>query len=139
MLPNLLLLANVTKTETNETRVSCSVGGMPGPIKNWLKSSLIPLTSPVYWATAGEQPGTENGLSITKGRFVYKTHLNFKTGESLVLVHRGQGVNEKGVFVVDIDIKGGTPKLPMGVQVKFPDFQEHFIQTGVGQISSYSE
>ena len=43
MLPTLLLLANLTKTPTNETRVSVFINGMPGPIRNWFKSIAIPL------------------------------------------------------------------------------------------------
>ena len=139
MLPTLLLLANFTKTPSSDTQVSCSVSGLPGPIRNWLKSLSIPLTAPVYWATAAEKPGAENGLTITKGRFVYKTRVLFKSGETVFIEHRGQGINEKGVFVVDVDIKGGTPKLPSNADVKFPDFDEMFIRTGVGQISSSSQ
>lgn len=139
MLPTLLLLANFTKTSANHTQVSCSVSGLPGPIRNWLKSLSIPLTAPVYWATAGEKPGAENGLTITKGRFVYKTRVLFKSGETVFIEHRGQGINEKGVFVVDVDVKGGTPKLPSNADVKFPDFEEMFVRTGVGEISSSSQ
>ncbi|KAL9989079.1 hypothetical protein ACROYT_G003587 [Oculina patagonica] len=136
MLPTLFLLANFTKTPTNDTQVSCSVSGLPGPIRNWLKSLSIPLTAPVYWATAGEKPGAQNGLTITKGRFVYKTVVHFDSGETMHIEHQGQGINEKGVFVVDVDLKGGTPKLPSNADVKFPDFEELFVKTGVGEISS---
>ena len=136
MLPNLLLLANLSKTPTNDTRVSYSISGLPGPIRNWLKSVSIPLTTPIYWATASQKPGAQNGLNVTKGRFVSTTRINFKTGETLLIVHRGQGVNDKGVFVVDVNIKGETPKLPSDVDVKFPDFNKTFVKTGVGQISS---
>ena len=138
MLPNLFLLANLTKTPTNDTRVSWSVSGLPGPIINWLKSVSVPLTTPVYWATARERPGAQNGMNITKGRFVFKTVINFESGEALFIVYRGQGVNEKGVFVVDVDVKGTTPKLPPNADVKFPDFEETFVKTGDGKISSFS-
>lgn len=136
MLPTLFLLANFTMTPTNDTRVTCSVSGLPGPIRNWLKSLSIPLTAPVYWAVAGEKPGAQNGLTITKGRFVYRTLVQFNSGETVIIEHRGQGINEKGVFVVDVDLKGGTPKLPSDADVKFPDFEEVFTKTGVGEISS---
>lgn len=139
MLPTLFLLANFTKTPANDTQVSCSVSGLPGPIRNWLKSLSIPLTTPVYWATAGEKPGAENGLTITKGRFVYKTRVLFQSGETVFIEHRGQGINEKGVFVLDVDVKGGTPKLPSNADVKFPDFEEMFVKTRVGEISSSSQ
>ena len=139
MLPTLFLLANFTKTPANDTQVSCSVSGLPGPIRNWLKSVSIPLTAPVYWATAGEKPGAQNGLTITKGRFVFKTRIHFSTGETLFIKHHGQGVNDKGLFVVDVDIKGGTPKLPSNADVKFPNFEEIFVKTGLGEISSSSQ
>lgn len=139
MLPTLLLLANLTETPTNETHVSFSISGMPGPIRNWLKSVAIPLTTPVYWVTARAKPGAQNGLNITKGRFVFKTRVNFNSGETLLIVHRGHGVNEKGVFVVDVDVTGRTPKLPSNARVKFPDFEEVFVKTGVGQMSSSSQ
>ena len=139
MLPTLFLLANLSKTPTNDTQVSFSISGLPGPIRNWLKSVSIPLINPVYWATAREKPGAQNGLNITKGRFVFTTRINFKSGETLLIVHRGQGVNEKGVFVVDVNMKGTTPKLPTNADVKFPDFDQKFIKTGVGQISSASQ
>ena len=139
MLPTLFLLANLTKTPTNETQVSCSISGLPGPIRNWLKTLSIPVTAPVYWATAGEKPGAENGLTITKGRFVYKTWVYFSSGETMLIEHDGKGVNEKGVFVVDVDIKGNTPKIPSNAEVKFPNFTETFVQTGVGDISSISQ
>ena len=139
MLPTLFLLANFTKTPANDTRVSCSVSGLPGPIRNWLTSLSIPLTAPVYWATAGEEPGAQNGLTITKGRFVYKSRVLFKSGETVFIEHRGQGINEKGLFVVDVDVKGSTPKLPSNADVKFPDFEEMFVKTRVGEISSSSQ
>ena len=139
MLPTLSLLANLTKTPTNETRVSVFISGMPGPIRNWLKPVAIPLIIPIYWATAGETPGAQNGLNITKGHFVLTTQLNFTTGETLLIVHRGQGVNEKGVFLLDVDVKGRIPKIPSGAHVKFPDFKETFVKTEVGQMSSLSQ
>lgn len=136
MLPNLFLLANVTKTPTNETQVQYVIGGVPGPIRNWLKSVAIPLITAVYWATAGQQSGGQNGLNITKGHFVSTTQVNFKSGEELLIVHRGKGINEKGVFAVDVDLTGTTPKLPLNATVKFPDFEEVFVQTGEGQVSA---
>lgn len=136
MLPTLFLLANLTETPTNETQVSCSISGLPGPIRNWLKTLSIPLTAPIYWATAEEKPNAENGLTITKGRFVYKTWVHFSSGETMLIEHDGKGVNEKGVFVVDVAIKGKTPKIASDAEVKFPDFAETFVQTGVGEISS---
>lgn len=139
MLPTLLLLANLTKTPTNETRVSVFISGMPGPIRNWLKSIVIPLITPIYWATAGEKRGAQNGLNVTKGHFEFTTQLDFKTGETLLIVHRGQGVNDKGVFVLDVDVKGRTPKIPSDADVKFLDFEETFVKTGVGQMSSSSQ
>ena len=57
----------------------------------------------------------------------------------MLIEHQGQGINEKGVFVVDVDLKGGTPKLPSNADVKFPDFEEMFVKTGVGEISSSSQ
>ncbi|PFX30360.1 hemicentin-1-like isoform X2 [Stylophora pistillata] len=139
MLPTLFLLANLTKTPTNETQVSCSISGLPGPIRNWLKTLSIPLTAPIYWATAEEKPNAENGLTITKGRFVYKTWVHFSSGETMLIEHDGKGVNEKGVFVVDVVIKGKTPKIASDVEIKFPDFAETFVQTDVGEISSASQ
>lgn len=138
MLPTLFLLANFTKTPSNDTHVSWTVSGLPGPIKNWLKSVSIPLTTPVYWATAREKPGAQNGLNITKGRFVFKTVVNFETGETLLIVHRGQGLNDRGVLMLDVVVKGTTPKLPPNVKVNISDFEEMFIKTGENEISSLS-
>lgn len=136
MLPNLFLLANFTKTSTNDTQVQYVINGIPGPIKNWLKSIVIPLITPVSWATAGPTPGAQNGLNITKGHFVFTTHITFGSGEEVLIVHRGQGIDDKGELVMDVDVKGTTPKVPSNATVKFPDFEQVFVQTGDGEFSS---
>lgn len=136
MLPNLFLLANFTKTSTNDTQVQYVITGIPGPIKNWLKSIVIPLITPVSWATAGPKSGAQNGLNITKGHFVFTTHITFASGEEVVIVHRGQGVDHKGELVMDVDVKGTTPKVPSNARVKFPDFEQVLVQTGYGEFSS---
>ena len=136
MLPNLFLLANFTKTSTNDTQVQYVINGIPGPIKNWLKSIVIPLITPVSWATAGPTPGAQNGLNITKGHFVFTTQITFGSGEEVLIVHRGQGIDDKGELVMDVDVKGTTPKVPSNATVKFPDFEQVFVQTGDGEFSS---
>lgn len=137
MLPDVLLLANITKTQGNATRINCQVTGLPGPIRNWLQAA-IPLTTPVYWAASNEGIGAINGLTLTKGDFTYKTRMDFDSGESLFIEHRAQGVNDQGVLVMDINIKGKTPMFPSHSKIKHESFNEEFVQTGAGQIRSAS-
>jgi hypothetical protein len=135
MLPKLELKANITRRKSNITEVLCSIKGLPGPMKQWFKYA-VPITAPVYWAGSGGQPGSENGLERTQGLFNFSTLIRYPSGEILSIDHTGQGLNEQGALVIDVNIRGRTPNFPPNSKVSFKDFKDYFIQTGSGEISS---
>ena len=136
MLPQMLLLANISKTRSGARHVSCSLSGMPPPIRNWLQFA-VPLATPVYWAGSEEKSGTINGLTLTRGRFNFSTVMGFGSGQQLMVEHVGHGVNEKGVLVMDVKMEGKTPRFPSGSRVSIPDYKELFVQTGTQNTCIY--
>ena len=129
MLPKILLVSNVSKSRQDVRHVSCSLSGMPTPIRNWLQF-VEPLTTPLYWAGAEEKAGSVNGLTLTKGKFNLSTLIKYGSGQQLMIEHVGRGVNEKGVLVMDVKMNGSTPRYPSGTRIYIPDYKELFVQTG---------
>lgn len=105
----------------------CFISGFFGLIRNWFKILLILLIVLIYWVIVEEKFNVENGFIIIKGCFVYKIWVYFSLGEIMFIEYDGKGVNEKGVFVVDVVIKGKMFKIVFDVEVKFLDFVEMFV------------
>ncbi|KAK3730033.1 hypothetical protein QZH41_009543, partial [Actinostola sp. cb2023] len=135
MLPKVTLKANLTRRPTNITELSCNIEGLPDPIRNWFKYA-VPITAPIYWAGSSGQPGAKNGLERTRGLFNFSTRIGYPNGEVLSIDHTGRGLNEYGVMVMDINIRGHTPKFPPKTKVSFNDYKDMFVQTGNGHVSS---
>lgn len=135
MLPKVTFKANFTRRKSNITELNCRVDGLPDPIRSWFKYA-VSVTAPVYWAVSSGQPGAKNGLEVTHGYFNFSTRIIYPNGEVLFIDHTGQGVNDNGEMVMDVKMKGATPKFPSKASPSFRDFKDMFVITGNGQMSS---
>ncbi|XP_048587507.1 hemicentin-1 isoform X2 [Nematostella vectensis] len=134
-IPKFTLRANMTKRTARVTDTECALHGLPGPIKNWLQYA-IPIATPVTWAGSGGEPGSRSGLERSGGVFNFSSEIKYPDGEVLAMIHRGRGIDDQGVFIMDVDIKGGTPKYPTDAKVSFADYKDTFVQSGPGEMSS---
>ncbi|KAG8226080.1 hypothetical protein J437_LFUL006387 [Ladona fulva] len=69
------------------------------------------ILSPVTWNTAGEIDEASNGFSLTDGVFEQHSQLEFMSGETLHLAHKGHGVDKNtGELKVHIEVEGEVPQ-----------------------------
>lgn len=135
MLSKITFKANFTRRKSNITELKCKIDGLPAPIKDWFKYA-VPVTAPVYWAGSSGQPEAESGLETTHGYFNFSSRITYPNGEVLIIDHTGLGVNKNGEMVMDVKVRGNTPKFPPNSHISFRDFKDMFVITGNGQISS---
>lgn len=135
MIPKATFKANYTRRKSNITEVTCQIDGLPDPVRNWFKF-IVPITSPIYWAASGGQPGAKNGLERTQGRFNFSTRITYPSGEVLLIDHQARGVNDRGEIVFVIQVEGHTPKYPPNSRFSIRDYKDMYVVTGKGQVSS---
>ncbi|GIY13520.1 hypothetical protein CDAR_68362 [Caerostris darwini] len=130
------LFANITQFGMEQT-VSADIHNMTPEMANWMRF-LIPLLTPIYWATAYEIGDAVNGYSLTKGFFRKETQVNFATGEILYMTHVARGLDRRGKLLVDIVISGDVPYVPLESELILHSFTEDYLQTGPGSIYALS-
>ncbi|XP_055017752.1 hemicentin-1 [Boleophthalmus pectinirostris] len=131
------LEANITNHEEDESSsIQARLENIPPSIGPLLRV-LVSVFAPIYWTTVLENGGAQNGYSFTQGHFRQESQLEFETGEVLRLTHVARGVDPEGVLLIDIVINGYVPPL-LSSHVTLQEFDESYVQTGQGQLYSWS-
>ncbi|KAM9743449.1 hemicentin-1 [Menidia menidia] len=99
---------------------------------------LVSVFTPIYWTTVLQREASRNGYSFTQGRFRQESQLEFETGEVLRLTHVARGLDSEGVLLIDIVINGLVPPSLSSSHLGLQEFDESYIQTGQGQLYSWS-
>ncbi|XP_021050559.1 hemicentin-2 [Mus pahari] len=95
---------------------------------------LVVTIAPIYWALAGESGEALNGYSLTGGSFQQESQMEFSTGELLTMTQVARGLDPDGLLLVDVKINGMIPESLADGDLRVQDFQEHYVQTGPGQL-----
>ncbi|XP_077935755.1 nidogen-1-like isoform X2 [Gasterosteus aculeatus] len=108
----------------NDGRASVAISNIPDA----LGPSMLPLTplgGVIGWAFALEQPGHRNGFSLIGGRFFRQAEVTFHPGnERLTITQQFKGIDEHDHLVVDTELEGRLPAVPLGSSVEINPYQE---------------
>ncbi|XP_071453239.1 hemicentin-2-like [Hetaerina americana] len=98
------------------------------------------ILSPLTWSAAGEIDDASNGYSLTDGVFEQRSQLEFMSGETMFLSHKGQGVDSNtGELKVEIEVEGEVPQYQSDSNVYLTPFSESYVQTSPSSLYSWSE
>uniref|UniRef100_A0A3Q2GH42 Hemicentin-1 n=1 Tax=Cyprinodon variegatus TaxID=28743 RepID=A0A3Q2GH42_CYPVA len=132
------LEANITDNEEQGTStLEARLDNIPPTVGPFLQV-LVPVFTPIYWTTVLQNGATRNGFSFTQGHFRQESQLEFETGEILRLTHVARGLDAEGVLLIDIVINGFVPPSLSSSHLGLQDFDESYVQTGQGQLYSWS-
>nr|XP_032818339.1 nidogen-1-like [Petromyzon marinus] len=113
----------------NDGRAYAAVSQVPVEL-GWSMLPLYSLGTAVGWMLALEQPGFQNGFSITGGRFVRTSEVTFLPGrERVVVTQRLDGMDEHGHLVIDTRLSGSLPRLPPDSKVSVEPYEELYQYT----------
>ncbi|XP_029915084.1 hemicentin-1 [Myripristis murdjan] len=132
------LEANITDNEDEGTStLQAHLDNVPPSVGPLLRV-LVSVFTPIYWTTVLQSEATRNGYSFTQGQFRQESQLEFETGEILRLTHVARGLDSEGVLLIDIVINGFVPPSLSASHLSLQEFDESFVQTGQGQLYSWS-
>uniref|UniRef100_A0A3P8SNR4 Uncharacterized protein n=1 Tax=Amphiprion percula TaxID=161767 RepID=A0A3P8SNR4_AMPPE len=133
------LEANITDDkEEGSSVLQARLDNIP-PTVGPLLRVLVSVFAPIYWTTVLQNGAARNGYSFTQGQFRQESQLEFETGEVLRLTHVARGVDSEGVLLIDIVINGFVPpSLSSSSHLSLQEFDESYLQTGQGQLYSWS-
>ncbi|XP_069861249.1 hemicentin-2 [Dipodomys merriami] len=115
------------------TTIHSSVSHLPANVGPLLRTLVVAI-SPVYWALAGERGAALNGHSLTGGHFWQESHVEFATGEQVVLTQAARGLDPHGFLLLDVAVHGAVPESLAGAELVLQDFEERYVQTGPGRL-----
>ncbi|XP_012372192.1 hemicentin-2 [Octodon degus] len=119
-------LSGVTTIHSSISRIPADVGP--------LMRVLVVTIAPIYWALAGESREALNGHSLTGGSFQQESHVEFATGELLRMTQVARGLDTDGLLLLDVVVNGAIPEALADTDLQVQDFEEHYVQTGPGQL-----
>ncbi|XP_041856289.1 hemicentin-1 [Melanotaenia boesemani] len=132
------LEANITDNEEEGSSIlQARLDNIP-PTVGPLLRVLVSVFTPIYWTTVLQSGEARNGYSFTEGQFRQESQLEFETGEILRLTHVARGVDSEGVLLIDIVINGFVPPSLSSSHLSLQEFDESYVQTGQGQLYSWS-
>uniref|UniRef100_M3ZDA5 Cell adhesion molecule-related/down-regulated by oncogenes n=1 Tax=Xiphophorus maculatus TaxID=8083 RepID=M3ZDA5_XIPMA len=130
------LEANITDDkEQGSSTLEARLDNIPPAVP--LLQVLVSVFTPIYWTTVLQNGATRNGFSFTQGQFRQESQLEFET-EILRLTHVARGLDSEGVLLIDIVINGFVPPSLSSSHLGLQDFDESYVQTGQGQLYSWS-
>ncbi|XP_061624718.1 hemicentin-1 isoform X2 [Phyllopteryx taeniolatus] len=132
------LEANITDNEEEgSSTLQARLGNIPPSVGPLLRV-LVSVFAPIYWTTVLQSERTRNGYSFTHGQFRQESRMEFDTGEVLRLTHVARGLDSEGVLLIDIVINGSVPPSLTTSHLSLQEFDESYVQTGPGQMYSWS-
>ncbi|TWW61140.1 Hemicentin-1 [Takifugu flavidus] len=132
------LEANITDgEEEGSNTLQARLDNIP-PSVGPLMRVLVSVFAPIYWTTVLQRGAAKNGYSFTHGHFRQESQLEFDTGEILRVTHVARGLDSEGVLLLDIVINGFVPPSLSSSHVSLQGFNESYLQTGQGQLYSWS-
>ncbi|XP_077377558.1 hemicentin-1 [Festucalex cinctus] len=132
------LEANITDNEEEGgSTLQAHLDNIPPSVGPLLRV-LVSVFAPIYWTTVLQRAPTRNGYAFTNGQFRQESQLEFDSGEVLRLTHVARGLDSEGVLLIDVVINGFVPPSLTTSHVSLQEFDESYVQTGRGQMYSWS-
>uniref|UniRef100_A0A2K5KA06 Hemicentin-2 n=1 Tax=Colobus angolensis palliatus TaxID=336983 RepID=A0A2K5KA06_COLAP len=113
--------------------IHSSIRHVPANVGPLMRVLLVTI-APIYWALARESGEALNGHSLTGGRFRQESHVEFATGELLTMTQVARGLDPNGLLLLDVVVNGVVPESLADTDLQVQDFEEHYVQTGPGQL-----
>ncbi|NXE29397.1 NID2 protein, partial [Ardeotis kori] len=117
----------------SDGRAYTAISGVPQPAARALLP-LLPVGGLFAWLFALEEPGSENGFSITGAEFTQSLEVTFYPGEETVHVTQtAEGLGPDNYLSLKTHIQGQVPFLPENVTVRIAPYEElyHYSSSAV--------
>uniref|UniRef100_A0A663E182 Nidogen 2 n=1 Tax=Aquila chrysaetos chrysaetos TaxID=223781 RepID=A0A663E182_AQUCH len=117
----------------SDGRAYAAISGVPQPAARALLP-LLPVGGLFAWLFALEEPGSENGFSITGAEFTQSLEVTFHPGEEMVHVTQtAEGLGPDNYLSLKTHIQGQVPFLPENVTVHITPYKElyHYSSSAV--------
>ncbi|NXC72906.1 NID2 protein, partial [Anhinga anhinga] len=120
----------------SDGRAYTAISGVPQPAARALLP-LLPIGGLFAWLFALEEPGSENGFSITGAEFTQSLEVTFYPGEETVHVTQtAEGLGPDNYLSLKTHIQGQVPFLPENVTVHIAPYKEFYHYSSSAVISS---
>ncbi|KFR05826.1 Nidogen-2, partial [Nipponia nippon] len=117
----------------SDGRAYTAISGVPQPAARALLP-LLPIGGLFAWLFALEEPGSENGFSITGAEFTQSLEVTFYPGEETVhITQTAEGLGPDNYLSLKTHIQGQVPFLPENVTVHIAPYKElyHYSSSAV--------
>ncbi|NXI40667.1 NID2 protein, partial [Galbula dea] len=117
----------------SDGRAYTAISGVPQPAARALLP-LLPLGGLFAWLFALEEPGSENGFSITGAEFTQSLEVTFYPGQEMVHVTQtAEGLGPDNYLRLRTHIQGQVPFLPENITVHIAPYKEiyHYSNSAV--------
>ncbi|XP_072604459.1 hemicentin-2 isoform X2 [Vulpes vulpes] len=115
------------------TTIQSSISHIPANVGPLMRVLVVTI-APIYWALAGENGDALNGHSLTGGSFLQESHVEFATGELLMMTQEARGLDSNGLLLLDVVVSGVVPESLADADLQVQDFEEHYVQMGPGRL-----
>uniref|UniRef100_A0A8C0MUA0 Hemicentin 2 n=1 Tax=Canis lupus familiaris TaxID=9615 RepID=A0A8C0MUA0_CANLF len=115
------------------TTIQSSISHIPANVGPLMRVLVVSI-APIYWALAGENGDVLNGHSLTGGNFLQESHVEFATGELLMMTQEARGLDSNGLLLLDVVVSGVVPESLADADLQVQDFEEHYVQMGPGRL-----
>ncbi|NXX98315.1 NID2 protein, partial [Centropus bengalensis] len=120
----------------SDGRTYTAVSGVPQPAARALLP-LVPIGGLFAWLFALEEPGSENGFSITGAEFTQSLEVTFYPGEEKVHVTQtAEGLGPDNYLSLKTHIQGQVPFVPENVTVHITPYKDLYHYSGSAVTSS---
>ncbi|NXT02957.1 NID2 protein, partial [Jacana jacana] len=120
----------------SDGRAYTAISGVPQPAARALLP-LLPIGGLFAWLFALEEPGSENGFSVTGAEFTQSLEVTFYPGEEKVHVTQtAEGLGPDNYLSLKTHIQGEVPFLPENVTVHISPYKELYHYSSSAVMSS---
>ncbi|XP_014792260.1 PREDICTED: nidogen-2 [Calidris pugnax] len=120
----------------SDGRAYTAISGVPQPATRALLP-LLPIGGLFAWLFALEEPGSENGFSITGAEFTQSLEVTFYPGEEKVhITQTAEGLGPDNYLSLKTHIQGEVPFLPENVTVHIGPYKELYHYSSSAVMSS---
>ncbi|NXG04391.1 NID2 protein, partial [Sakesphorus luctuosus] len=120
----------------SDGRAYTAISGVPQPAARALLP-LLPIGGLFAWLFALEEPGSENGFSITGAEFTQSLEVTFYPGgETVQVTQTAKGLGPDNYLSLKTHIQGEVPFLPENVTVHITPYKELYYYSSSAVTSS---
>ncbi|KAJ7422821.1 nidogen 2 [Willisornis vidua] len=120
----------------SDGRAYTAISGVPQPAARALLP-LLPIGGLFAWLFALEEPGSENGFSITGAEFTQSLEVTFYPGgETVQVTQTAEGLGPDNYLSLKTHIQGEVPFLPENVTVHITPYKELYYYSSSAVTSS---